>query len=153
MVAKRLDGITGIGLDRVAATAGSDPEILRLENLDTNIPVPAVALEENRRALQDDSCNSWLPLTGRMELREAVSQRLGRVLLALTGPGEEVSSPTRLTPGRSIASAWPVRFRDLSLSAYRTALGAWIWIAWRRLVTPKSRALFVMNPSMPPVQS
>ncbi|MEQ8654707.1 MAG: hypothetical protein RIC87_19735 [Kiloniellales bacterium] len=78
MLAKRTRNLAGIGLDRVAAAAGSDPEVLRLENLDTDIPVPAVALEETRRAVGDPSCNCWLPLTGRLELREAISQRLKR---------------------------------------------------------------------------
>jgi hypothetical protein len=30
----RLDGIPGFNIDRVAAAAGDDPELLRLENLD-----------------------------------------------------------------------------------------------------------------------
>ena len=62
--------------DRVAAAAGPDPAVLRLENLDTDIPVPEIALAETRRAAADDDCNSWLPLTGRIELREAVARRL-----------------------------------------------------------------------------
>ncbi|MGO4838092.1 hypothetical protein AB4144_38180, partial [Rhizobiaceae sp. 2RAB30] len=64
----RLSAITDIGLDTVAAAAGSDPDVLRLENLDTDLPVPAVAVEEGRRSLTADDNNSWLPLTGRREL-------------------------------------------------------------------------------------
>jgi hypothetical protein len=36
----RLAGIPGFGIDEVAEAAGDDPEVLRLENLDTDLPVP-----------------------------------------------------------------------------------------------------------------
>ena len=37
---RRLDGIPGFSIDRVAAAAGNDPDVLRLENLDTDVPPP-----------------------------------------------------------------------------------------------------------------
>ncbi len=173
MPAKRIKHLAGIGLDRVAAAAGSDLEVLRLENLDTDIPVPVVALAESRRALEDDACNSWLPLTGRRELREAVAARLTQqtgldhdpdtqvvitcggmegllnVLLGLTDPGEEVivTDPTyagminrvrlagavpRFVPFRPVGGAWRLDLERLAAA-----------------VSDKTRALFVMNPSMP----
>lgn len=173
MVATRLKDVTGIGLDRVAAAVGSDTSVLRLENLDTDIPIPGVALAETRRAIVDDDCNSWLPLTGRMELRSAVARRLKaqtgtdydpatqvvitcggmegllNSLLALVDAGDEVivTDPTyagminriRLVgarpvfvPFRTDGSEWRL---DLELLA-----GA---------VSPKTRAVFIMNPSMP----
>ena len=76
MLAARLTEITGIGLDSVAAAAGEDAAVLRLENLDTDISVPEIALVETQRSISDDLNNSWLPLTGRMELRSAVAARL-----------------------------------------------------------------------------
>jgi hypothetical protein len=33
LMGRRLDGIPGFGIDRVAEAAGSDPEVLRLERL------------------------------------------------------------------------------------------------------------------------
>ncbi len=173
MLAKRIGNLAGIGLDRVAAAAGSDPEVLRLENLDTDIPIPVGALEESQRAVQDPSCNSWLPLTGRLELRTAVAQRLKRqsgldydpgtqvvvtcggmegllnTLLAVTDPGDEVivTDPTyagminrihlagavpRFVPFRPTAEGWRLDIDRLA-----------------EAVTPKARALFIMNPSMP----
>lgn len=173
MLAKRTRNLAGIGLDRVAAAAGSDPEVLRLENLDTDLPVPVVALEESQRAVHDPSCNSWLPLTGRLELRSAIAQRLKRQsgldydpttqvvvtcggmegllnsLLALTDPGDEVlvTDPTyagminrihlagavpRFVPFRPTAEGWRLDLERLA-----------------QVVTPKCRALFIMNPSMP----
>ena len=59
----RLEGMAGIGVDRMgaAADAAGDPSILRLENLDTDMrPLPA-ALEATRRAIDDDAANSYLP--------------------------------------------------------------------------------------------
>jgi N-succinyldiaminopimelate aminotransferase len=50
MVSRRLDGIPGFGIDRVADAAGSDPEILRLENYDTEIPPHPDAVEVTRAA-------------------------------------------------------------------------------------------------------
>ncbi len=173
MVAKRLAQVTGIGLDRVAAAAGSDPAVLRLENLDTDIPVPAVALEETRRALLDETCNSWLPLTGREALREAVARRLvgqsGQVydpgtqvvvtcggmegmldvLLALLDPGSEVivTDPTYagMTNRLRLVGAEPV------FVPFRVVAGSWRLDLDRlkEAATPKTRAVFVMNPSMP----
>jgi hypothetical protein len=35
---RRLAHIPGFNIDRVAAAAGADPDVLRMENLDTDIP-------------------------------------------------------------------------------------------------------------------
>jgi N-succinyldiaminopimelate aminotransferase len=70
---RRLDEIPGFNIDRVAAAAGDDPEVLRLENLDTDIPPPAEAMEATRAAIGEDDANSWLPFTGRDDLKEAVA--------------------------------------------------------------------------------
>src|SRR5262245_49334650 len=76
--ARRLDEIPGFGIDRVAAAAGADPSILRLENLDTDVPPPAAAVEATRAAVGDDDANSYLPFTGRTDLKEAVAAHLSR---------------------------------------------------------------------------
>jgi aspartate/methionine/tyrosine aminotransferase len=74
----RLDHIPGFSIDRVAAAAGDDPEVLRLENLDTDIPPPAEAMEATRAAIGEDEANSWLPFTGRDDLKEAVAAYIER---------------------------------------------------------------------------
>ncbi|MBA3408667.1 MAG: pyridoxal phosphate-dependent aminotransferase [Solirubrobacterales bacterium] len=74
----RLDQIPGFSIDRVAAAAGDDPRYLRLENLDTDIPPPAKALEATRAAIGLDGANSWLPFTGRDDLKEAVAAYVER---------------------------------------------------------------------------
>ena len=41
MSVARLRDIPGFNIDRVAAAAGDDPDVLRMENLDTDIAPPA----------------------------------------------------------------------------------------------------------------
>src|SRR5919204_192495 len=76
MTVSRLREIPGIGVDRVgdAADARSDPELLRLENLDTDLRPPQIALDLTRAAVDDDAANSWLPFQGRRSLREAAAR-------------------------------------------------------------------------------
>src|SRR5438034_5083987 len=114
MSVRRLESIPGFNIDRVAAAAGDDPEVLRLENLDTDIPPPAEAMEATRLAIGEDEANSWLPFTGRDDLKEAVAAYIERrggprydgrreivitsgegdglldALFCLTDPGDEV---------------------------------------------------------------
>jgi aspartate/methionine/tyrosine aminotransferase len=111
---RRLDDIPGFNIDRVAAAAGDDPEVLRLENLDTDVPPPPEAVEATRAAAGEDDANSWLPFTGRDDLKEAVAAYVERrggprydgpreivitcgegdamldALFCLTDPGDEV---------------------------------------------------------------
>lgn len=114
MGVQRLAQIPGFNIDRVAAAAGDDPDVLRLENLDTDIPPPAEAMEATRAAIGEDDANSWLPFTGRDDLKEAVAAYIERrggprydgrreivitsgegdamldALFCLTDPGDEV---------------------------------------------------------------
>ena len=78
MTVGRLSEIPGFNIDRVAAAAGDDPDVLRLENLDTDIPPPAEAIEATRAAIGTDAANSWLPFTGRDDLKEAVAAFIER---------------------------------------------------------------------------
>ena len=120
MSGTRLKDIPGFSIDRVAAAAGDDPDVLRLENLDTDIPPPEEAVAATRAAIGEDDTNSWLPFTGRDDLKEAVAAYIARrggprydgrreivitsgegdamldALFCLTDPGDEVvlSDPT-----------------------------------------------------------
>src|SRR6478672_1369051 len=69
----RLAEIPGFGIDEIAEAAGEDPEVLRLENLDTDIPVPEGVIEATRRAVGADEYNSYLPFDGRADLKAAVA--------------------------------------------------------------------------------
>ena len=115
--AQRLTDVRGFGIDRVAApptAARRDWPVLRLENLDTDLPLPPEAIPETSAAWRRPAANSWLPFTGDMDLRAAISdflaERTGHrydpereivitsggteaildVLLATVDPGDEV---------------------------------------------------------------
>ena len=116
----RLDDIPGFNIDRVAAAAGSDPDVLRMENLDTDLRPPAAAVDATKDAIDTYDGNSWLPFTGRDDLKTAVAAFIERrggpsydglrevvitsgegtaildALFCLTDPGDEVilSDPT-----------------------------------------------------------
>ncbi|NUW38523.1 pyridoxal phosphate-dependent aminotransferase [Nonomuraea rhodomycinica] len=81
MTVTRLRDIPGIGVDAVgdAADAAGDPEFLRLENLDTDLRPPAVALAATHAAVDADSANSYLPFPGHRSLRAAAAAHVGRL--------------------------------------------------------------------------
>jgi aspartate/methionine/tyrosine aminotransferase len=94
MTVSRLRDIPGIGVDAVgdAADAAADPELLRLENLDTDIRPPAVALAVTRAAIDDDAANSYLPFQGHRSLREAAAAHVGRIAGRAYDPATECVS-------------------------------------------------------------
>ena len=83
MTVSRLRNIPGIGVDKVgdAADAAHDPDILRLENLDTDLRPPSRALEVSRTAVDDDDANSYLPFQGHSNLREAAAAHVSRTAM------------------------------------------------------------------------
>jgi aspartate/methionine/tyrosine aminotransferase len=113
-VGRRLEGIPGFGIDRVAEAAGTGLEVLRLENLDTDVPPHPDVVEVTRAAVGRDEANSYLPFSGLDEMKLAVASLIRRrggpeydpfgeivitqgegdnllnALLALTDPGDEV---------------------------------------------------------------
>jgi aspartate/methionine/tyrosine aminotransferase len=91
MTVSRLRDIPGIGVDVVgdAADAAGDPDILRLENLDTDLRPPRAAVELTRAAVDDDGANSYLPFQGHRALREAAAAHVGRLAGRRYDPGAE----------------------------------------------------------------
>jgi aspartate/methionine/tyrosine aminotransferase len=169
----RLSDIPGFGIDRVAAAAGDDPEVLRLENLDTDVPPPAAAVEATRAALGEDDANSWLPFNGREDLKEAVVAYVERrggpqydprrevvitcgegeamldALLFLTDPGDEVilTDPTyagMLNRVRLAGAVPRLVPMDSDRSGWRMDLEA-----LRAAATDRTRVLFLNNASFP----
>lgn len=61
------------------ADALNDPAMLRLENLDTDVAPPPIAIELTRQALSDDAANSYLPFEGSHELRQAAAAHVSRI--------------------------------------------------------------------------
>ncbi|HWM88746.1 MAG TPA: pyridoxal phosphate-dependent aminotransferase [Kofleriaceae bacterium] len=172
-MATRLDGISGFGIDRVARAAADDPDILRLENLDTDLRPPAAAIEATRAAVDDDDANSYLPFTGKRSLREVIAGRVGAAaaqtydadrnvvvtcggtqaiysaLLAATEPGDEVllTDPTYAGVSHRVRLAGAVpRFVP-----FRVEAGSWRLDldALRAAVSPRTRAMVVIDPDMP----
>jgi N-succinyldiaminopimelate aminotransferase len=80
MIPARLGNLPGIGVDQVGdeADAAANPEILRLENLDTDLRPPSVALAATRRAIDEDAANSYLPFRGSEALRREAAARVSR---------------------------------------------------------------------------
>jgi N-succinyldiaminopimelate aminotransferase len=170
---RRLDEIPGFGIDRVAAAAGDDPEILRLENLDTDVPPPAAAIAATRDAVGEDDANSWLPFNGRQDLKEAVSDYIERrggpryeprrdvvitggegeamldALFCLTDPGDEVivTDPTYAGMINRVRLAGAVP-RLVPLHAER---GEWRLDldALASAATDRTRVVFLNNASFP----
>jgi N-succinyldiaminopimelate aminotransferase len=170
---RRLAGISGLAIDEVAARAGADPHVLRLENLDTDLPPPAVAVAATRAAVGTDDANSYLPFTGTVELRTAVAEHLERqtgraydrdhevvitaggtegmldALLAITDPGDEVilTDPTYAGMINRVRLAGGVP----RLVPLVPGIGEWRLDldALRAAATPRTRVVFLMNPSMP----
>lgn len=77
----RLKEVPGIGVDRMgnAADAAHDPDILRLENLDTDIAPPQIAIDVTKQAIEKDENNSYLPFLGQEALRKAVAKRISKI--------------------------------------------------------------------------
>lgn len=116
MPVSRLQHISPIGVEQMGDLADSlnDPEVLRLENLDTDLRPPQSALDFTRQAIDNDDANSYLPFFGLDSLRPTVAALVGRhagheydwktecvisagglsgilnVLLATLEPGDEV---------------------------------------------------------------
>jgi len=99
MSVRRLAEIPGFNIDRVAVAAGDDPDILRMENLDTDIPPPPEAVEATRAAVGPDETNSWLPFTGRDDLKESV----GRLVARRGGPEYDGPRSVVITSGEGDA--------------------------------------------------
>jgi N-succinyldiaminopimelate aminotransferase len=171
--ARRLDDIPGFNIDRVAAAAGDDPEVLRMENLDTDVPPPATATEATRAAVGEDDANSWLPFNGREDLKVAVVEYVERrggprydprrevvvtcgegeamldVLLCLTDPGDEVilTDPTYAGMLNRVRLAGAVP----RLVPMHSSNGEWRLDldALRAAVTDRTRVVFLNNASFP----
>ncbi|MDQ3963187.1 MAG: pyridoxal phosphate-dependent aminotransferase [Actinomycetota bacterium] len=173
MRASRMRDIPGFVIDKVAAAAGEDPEVLRMENLDTDLPPPPGVIEATQEAVERIEYSSWLPFSGRSDLKEAVADHVeGRsgvrydpgseiviaatdgasmldALLAMCDPGNEVvlTDPTYAGMINRVRLAGAVpRF-----AACRVQDGRWRLDldSLRDSVTDKTKALFLQNATFP----
>lgn len=173
MRALRMRDIPGFGIDKVAAAAGEDPEVLRMENLDTDLPPPPGVIEATQEALERIEYSSWLPFSGRSDLKEAVADHVEHrsgvrydpsseiviaategtsmldALLAMCDPGDEVvlTDPTYAGMINRVRLAGAVpRFAACSVQDGRWRLDL---DSLRVSVTDKTKALFLQNPTFP----
>lgn len=173
VTSKRVEPIPGFNIDRVAAAAGTDPEVLRMENLDTDVEVPAGVKEATMVAVERPDANSWLPFDGKIEMKEAVADFIERrsgvrydplgevvitgdegdgtlnALLVTVDPGDEVifTDPTYAgLVNRARLTGGVPRFAPLvaGMDGWRLDLDA-----LRASGGPKTSAVVIMNPSLP----
>ena len=175
MAVSRLKDIPGIGVDKMGdvADAAQNRNILRLENLDTDLRPPPEAIARTHEAIDNDDANSYLPFTGQTALREAVVGRMRQstglpydphtecivsagglagilnVLLSILEPGDEVvlTDPTYagLINRVRLAGGMPTFARLIpSADGWRLDLDS-----LAAAVGPRTRALLIMSPSMP----
>lgn len=175
MSVTRLEHITKIGVEQMGELADRlhDRAVLRLENLDTDIPPPASAIRFTREAAGEDDANSYLPFLGLDSVRAASAALVGRqsgqdydwktdcvisagglsgifnVLLAVLEPGDEVllTDPTYVGLINRVRLAGGVpRFLPMlpTRDGWRPATDA------LRAIDPRPvRAALLMSPSMP----
>ena len=170
---ERFRDIQPFGIDTVAAAADEAPDVLRMENLDTDVPLPSPAVAATRDAVGTDDANSWLPFTGLALLREAVAERLRDQTGRAYDPLAEVVITSGALPGLLSALLATVDHGDevvitdptyagfigrIRLAGARPVFVPLVVVngRWRldldRLagaVTSKTRALVPMSPSMP----
>ena len=175
MSVSRLAHIPGIGVDQMgdAADAAHDPDLLRLENLDTDLRPPAVALAATHAAVDDDDANSYLPFQGRRSLREAAASHVGRIANREYDPATECVSVAgglngvlntllaTVEPGQEIVVGDPI-YAGL-INRIRLAGGVPRHVSstpgptgWTidptelaAAVTPNTAAVLAMSPAMP----
>ncbi len=171
----RLKHIAGIGVDRMGSLAdASGRDLLRLENLDVDIPPDPEAVARTRQAASHDADNSYLPFVGQSHLRDVAAAHVTElsgvtydgarnciisagglsgilnVLLATVEVGDEVivTDPTYagLINRVHLAGGVP-RF----VSFVFQPGGEWRLDreALRTVVGPQTRAMLLMSPSMP----
>lgn len=172
----RLRDMPGIGVDRLGDLADtlSDPDVLRLENLDTDLRPYGPALEMTRRAVGEDAANSYLPFLGQDRLRKSATAHVAalsgvdydwrrscivtagglsgilNVLLAVLDPGDEVVLTDPVYVGLlnrvRLAGGIP-RLVPLipTPDGWRLDLDAFR----AATASPRVRAVVTMSPSMP----
>jgi len=171
----RLDHLHGIGVDRMGALGDrAKTDLLRLENLDVDIPPDPEALARAREAIDRDDSNSYLPFVGHQRLRDVAARHVSmmsgvsysgdrhciisagglsgilNVLLATVDVGDEVivTDPTYvgLVNRVRLVGAIP-KFVPFIF----TPGGDWTFDRARlqEAVGPKTTAMLLMSPSMP----
>jgi len=177
-LALRTSLMTPIGVERMGDVANAlrNPNVLRLENLDTDLLPPMSALDLTASELRNDDANSYLPFFGHDRLRRAATALVARngglaadhydwrkqcfisagglsgvlnALLALIDPGDEVvlTSPTYVGLINRVKLAGGIpRYVRMVPSSEGWRLDL---DSLKSAVSPRTRAFLMMSPSMP----
>ncbi|HEV2676374.1 MAG TPA: pyridoxal phosphate-dependent aminotransferase [Aliidongia sp.] len=171
----RLQHVAGIGVDRMGSIAdASGRDFLRLENLDTDIPPDAAAIERTSSAAGEDAANSYLPFVGQQHLRDVAARHVSALsgvaytgarncvisagglsgilnaLLATVEVGDEVvvTDPTYAGLLNRIRLAGGVP-RQVPFVFTPGAPWRLDRDALRAAIGPRTRSMLLMSPSMP----
>ena len=170
----RMQHIAAIGVDRMGSIGdASGRDLLRLENLDTDIAPDAHAIARTREAAGEDPANSYLPLVGQERLRRVAAAHVSslsgvnyttenciivagglsgllNVLLATTEVGDEVivTDPTYAGLLNRVRLAGGVP-RQVPFIFTPGAFWRLDRDALRAAIGPRTRSMLLMSPSMP----
>lgn len=175
MAPDRLQDVPGFDIDDVARAAGSDPDVLRLENLDVNLMselVPEEVISATKDAVGTFDANSYLPFIGKRDLRKAVAaqtnERSGQTygpenvvitcstgesvldsLLALIDPGDEVVLTDPIYAG--MINRTRLAGGEPTFVPYTAEEDEWRLDcdALRETISDETEVLLLVNPSMP----
>jgi N-succinyldiaminopimelate aminotransferase len=171
---ERLKHIASIGVDKMGSIAdASENDMLRLENLDTDILPDKAVIDRTKTTIIQDSANSYLPFVGQINLREEVARHVSKtsgcdytrdnvivsagglsgilnVLLATIEVGDEVivTDPTYAGLLNRIRLAGGI---PKTVEFIFTPGGEWRFDrdSLEAAITSKTRAMLLMSPSMP----
>lgn len=175
MTVSRLRHIPGIGVDEIgdAADATGNPRFLRLENLDTDVPPPAVARAVTHAAVDADDANSYLPFQGHRALREAAAEHVSAMTGHRYDPGTDCVSVAgglngilnvllaTVEPGREVVICDPIyaglvnriRLAGGIPRHVRCVPGEDGWVTdpgeLAAAIGPQTAAVLLMSPAMP----
>jgi N-succinyldiaminopimelate aminotransferase len=176
MITNRLAAMRGIGVDKSTeiAEAADDENILRMENLDTDLAPSDDIIEETKRSVSGKGANSYLPYYGKTELRSAATDIVSRlsgvrfnykdstiitagglngifnVLLALLDPGDEVVLPDPVYSGL-INRVLLAGGKPVFLPSFINNEGNWESYTdlLPKIVSKKTKAFLMLSPVMP----
>ena len=89
-IAKRCTSIVHMTMADMAELADRRPNAIRLENADISLPPPRHVIQATQEAVGVDRYNSYLPLQGLIEMRQAIADRYNADLAIRYDPEGEV---------------------------------------------------------------
>ncbi|TCP47248.1 aspartate/methionine/tyrosine aminotransferase [Tamaricihabitans halophyticus] len=175
MTVDRVRAIPGIGVNLVGdrADATDDAELLRLENLDTDLRPPAVALAATHAAIDADHANSYLPFQGHRGLRAAAAAHVSRISGTELDPETQCVSVAgglngvlnallaTVSPGQEVVLAEPIYAGLINRVHLAGGIPRYVRVepstaGWQldpdqlaAAVGPQTAAVLLMGPAMP----